>query len=161
MQCEICGRIVLAANRVRLEGSIVTACDECSSYGKILGKAEGEQPKKKAKPVEKVEHAVGEFDAEDENELKEDYDSIIRKAREGRGLKQEELAKMINEPSSLIHRIESRRIEPSPIVGRKLEKRLNVRIYKKREDFQVKQTGKDAVDLTLGDVVVVRKGEEE
>ena len=36
MQCEICAKIIEKGKRIRLEGSVVTACEDCSSYGTVV-----------------------------------------------------------------------------------------------------------------------------
>lgn len=162
MQCEICGKFVVKTKRVRLEGSVVTTCDKCSSYGSVV-RIVDTSPKKKPRPnaVKKVQLAVEEFKVEGEYELIEDYNDIIKKSRERLDLKQEGLAMLINEPASLIHRIESAKIEPSLMVGRKLERKLKIKIYRKREELESKPEKKSNKELTLGDVIIVRRDGED
>jgi uncharacterized protein (TIGR00270 family) len=77
-----------------------------------------------------------------------------------RGLKQEDLAKIINEPTSLIHRLEIGRFEPSPEVVKKLEHALGVKLLHKSEDMGLPaQKGKEDGEVTLGDLVVIKKKE--
>lgn len=68
---------------------------------------------------------------------------------------------LINEPASLIHRIESAKIEPSLMVGRKLERKLKIKIYRKREELESKPEKKSNKELTLGDVIIVRRDGED
>jgi len=161
MQCEICGKVVARGLRVLVEGSSVVSCEACAGYGKVVGRAEG-RPKKKPEEIiaqEKSRAREG-FKIEEEWSLIDDCGEVLRKAREQKGLKQDEIAKMINEPASLIHRIESGRIVPSPAVAKKISKKLGVRLYERggASEVAVPKQGKE--ELTLGDVIVVRKGGE-
>ncbi|MFH1788716.1 MAG: multiprotein bridging factor aMBF1 [Candidatus Altiarchaeota archaeon] len=156
MQCELCGRGSLEAYKVVIEGSKVTACPECAKLGKIVERVNAKKKKPKPAPPKKEEKKV--LMVESVKELSEDYAEKIRKARETAELRQDELARSINEPSSLIHRIESGKLAPSPSVAAKLERKLGVSLYEKRDDgdggFKVKDV---KGPVTLGDVVVVRK----
>ena len=51
MQCEICEKGIEKGKRIKLEGSIVVACEQCSRYGEIV--AEAQPPKPKPRVVEK------------------------------------------------------------------------------------------------------------
>jgi len=155
MQCEICGRHIERGKKVRVEGSVVITCDECSKCGEIIGLVSSHEVEKPSPKVEEKKEVVFELEGE---ELVDNYPELIRKAREKRGMKQEELARLINEPASLIHRIEIGKMEPDPQMARKLQQRLNIRLLQKPEvtDIQPVKT-KIPEELTLGDLVVVRK----
>lgn len=159
MQCELCGKGCIDAFKVSIEGGTVVACPGCAKLGRVLGRAAGKKKKKPTpvavskKPIEEV------FTVDTATELSDDFAERIRRARENAGLKQEDVAKAINEPSSLIHRIESGRLVPSPSVGIKIERKLDVVLYEKRADKAEECRKKDVKEpVTLGDVVVVRKG---
>jgi len=130
MQCEICGGYVEVGKRVRVEGAIVTACDRCAGYGEVVAVVRKPKPRLRRRVEEGKEKPVN--------------------------LKQEELAKKINEPASLIHRIESGRMEPTTEVARKLERVLRIKLIKKVEDVEFKETKAEKGGLTLGDLIVVR-----
>ena len=85
--CDLCGReseLFIS----RIESSVVNACESCSRFGKIIGKAEEFRSEIKTKRS-----------IEDENEeiIVKNYNEIIRKEREKRNLKQDELANKLNE----------------------------------------------------------------
>jgi putative transcription factor len=156
MICEVCGEHITKGFKVKLEGGVVTACLKCSELGEVVKKISGKKTSKK--PAGVVRKMEVDFDVDGTEELVEDYAVKIRKAREKEGLKQEELARMINEPSSLIHRIESGRIQPSPMVARKIQKKLNLRLLVPHtEANKVRPQSVDSKPLTLGDMVVVKK----
>ena len=159
MQCEACGKLMREGKRIKLEGSIVVVCAECAPYGTVIGDTV-KPPEKKVVKKEPEKPAVvpvmQELDAE---VLVEDYGQRIRKAREKKGLKQEDFAKSINEPVSVIHRLESGRFDgPSTLLVKKLESHLGVKLYEKQSLLGALGLKKGASkDLTLGDVVVVKK----
>ena len=86
-----------------------------------------------------------------------DYAEIIKRSRESKGLKQEELANEINEKTSLIHKLESKRFIPPLLLARKLEKFLDIRLvgdYRKYIKTTVNLKNKD---LTIGDLINIKK----
>lgn len=119
MQCELCGKEA-QTKRILYQGMQLLACEECSALG-----TEIKQAAPKAHKVmiarEKELH---------ETELEEGIASIIRKARQGKNLTIEELAKKIFEKDSLLRRIESGKLEPSDSVARRLERALEIKLLK-------------------------------
>ena len=72
-------------------------------------------------------------------------------------MKQEELAKRLNEKESLMHKIESNSITPSISLARKLEKALGIKIVQVyREDEKRKVNLKDE-SLTIGDLIKIKE----
>jgi putative transcription factor len=82
----------------------------------------------------------------------------VRAAREKMGLKQDELAKKINEHESMVRRVEHGYI-PSVAIARKLGKVLHLKLVEASDaNEQGYTTGKGAGELTLGDIIVIKKG---
>lgn len=161
MQCEICAKIVDKGKKVRLEGSVVTTCDECASYGTVIEEVGSKKGKVTSKKVGAVltrrKERPEDYDINFDEELIDNYAAAIKNARERAGLKQDELAKIINEPASLIHRLESHRVEPSLSVAKKIEKKLKIKLIKRADAVaDVDISSKKREDLTLGDLIVVR-----
>lgn len=157
MYCEICEKPLVVGKKVEVEGSVVVVCDDCTSYGKVVSSVDIKESAKKTKPRRPKEPVPEKFDIEEDIVLVRNYHDLIKDAREKLKLKQEELAKLINEPASLIRRIESGKAEPSPSVGRKICRKLDIQLYKKREELGEKVPYTVGKELTLGDVVIVRK----
>lgn len=156
MICEICGQHFSTGVRLELEGSVVTACGNCSGYGKVVAliSTVKERPKKIVETKTRVYEMQ---DFESEVTLVEDFGLKVKQAREKRGLKQGDLARLINEPESLVHRVEAGRFEPGENLVKKLERSLGVKLTVK-VDGVPKLVGKTGVDVvTLGDVVVIKK----
>lgn len=156
MQCEICGRYVGKGKRVRVEGSVVITCDGCSGYGEVIGEAERVEKKEVEVEAEPLRRDIR-FEIESAG-LVDDYSRLIREARERKGMKQKDLAASINEPISLIHRIESGRLKPSNIITRKIQSKLGIKLFEESGNSGDDEIKMDShKELTLGDLVVVRK----
>lgn len=151
--CEICSKQVEVGFRVKVEGSVVNACRECSRFGEVVENVERKETFRPAAKQKKPE----EFTVGLEQVLVEDYPDAIRRRREQMGLKQEELAKLINEPTSMIHRIESGRMVPSPSITLKLERKLKMKLLDKSENGKNDYSPSKKGEITLGDLVVIRK----
>ncbi|BAW31278.1 MAG TPA: multiprotein bridging factor aMBF1 [Methanothermobacter sp.] len=150
MRCEICGKKIIGKPiRVKIEGSVMDVCNDCSKFGKIQ-----KQPEKPRKaPRRRVARTI-----EPVYEVLEDYNRIIREAREKRGWSREDLAKKINEKVSVIHRIESGRMEPDIKLAKKLEKTLKIRILEKFEEEETPELRMGSFKgATIGDVARIRK----
>ncbi|HDN82978.1 MAG TPA: TIGR00270 family protein [Candidatus Altiarchaeales archaeon] len=159
MQCEICGKPIVKGKKIKLEATIVTACEECSKLGYVLSEVKVKKIKKEQQSKQLKEEPLDLELNLDELELVDDFHKRIKNAREKKGLKQEELAKLINEPESLIRRIESGKYIPDERIIKKIERILDIgllakhdqEVEKPREEKKVKST------LTLGDVILIRK----
>jgi putative transcription factor len=159
--CDICSSQD-RTYKIEVEGSILNVCEKCASFGKVVGKVKQELPEKKKKKLEKAAEKLAEEKAKKETEtiqiITPNYSSIIRKAREKQGLKQEELAKKIAEKESVIHKLESGIIIPTIQLARKLEKFLRVKLIETVEmdssDSGEKKSGFDGV--TLGDLIRIK-----
>jgi putative transcription factor len=165
MQCETCGKHFIEGKKVKIEGCVAVCCNECARYGQVVGEIRPhvEPPKKPAPaPVSKPAPSLSKvLDSElSVPTLKEEYGKLIKDAREKRGLKMEDFAKMLNEPESLMHRIESGRFEPADGLAHKIESILHIKLFEKSSSM-ILAGGRHGAskDLTLGDVVVVKKKE--
>jgi putative transcription factor len=104
----------------------ISVCRNCSTHGAFLGRVSAvERTPLKPKTKNIVE------EEEKEPELVPDYAEFVKSAREKKGLKQEEVAKKVNEPASLIKKIETGKIRPTEKLARKLEVFLGVELFEK------------------------------
>lgn len=158
MNCEICGK-ELSDNplKVKIDGSIMAVCDECSKYGKI--QKEPPKPKfKKSTPKSKNSKSKQRFRDEPIDELIEDYNKKIREVRESKKWSREELAEKINEKASVVTRIETGKMIPDNKLIKKLEKQLNIVLLEKYDDMDLEQfKSKSSDGFTLGDLVKIKK----
>ena len=122
--CEICGAEIRGKAQIISVGtSKLRVCSTCVRHGTVVVEA------KKAKIVQpraakKRLYEQMDLEIEAGQALEEDYGKQVRDAREKAGLKQEELAKKINEKQSLLRKIENDEISPSEEVMRKIKRVL-------------------------------------
>jgi putative transcription factor len=135
--CEICGKEVERTKKVKIEGIVLEACNNCAVFGEPV-KEERKPEERKIIPGGYGGRGKGRskdraFEPE-EFILFEDYRKRIRKARESMGMEQKDLARMINEKQSVISKIESGGFNPDDAVIRKIEKALKITLKEKLED---------------------------
>ena len=122
--CDVCGaegRLV----RALIEGTELNVCQNCAKFGKIL-----KAPVMFVKKGAVIKH---EQKPEPLEIIVPDYSTLIRKKREEMGLTQEDFAKKINEKISVIHNLESGKLEPSIDLARKLERSLGIRLVEENQ----------------------------
>jgi putative transcription factor len=161
VRCEVCGRKIHGSPiTAEIEGARLTVCMECSKHGRIVTQDEYTP---KAKPLGKSSAHVPvmtqkkkpEIKVEITKEIIQDYTVKIRQAREKLGLTHEDLAKKINEKTSVIGKLETGKIQPSNILAAKLEHALKIKLLTPiTEEKVAPQTLKAANrELTLGDLI--------
>jgi TIGR00270 family protein len=167
-ECEICGKKTkFPTTAVKVEGAEFKACAECTKLGTVIEKRPPPQTGKAygtPAPIKYGTPAYGgapkakpkNYFAGLENEIVEDYDAVIKKGREAKGLSQEDLALKIKEKATLIKKIERKEIHPEESVIQKLEKELNIKLT---ESFDSSETfkSKGSAETTLGDIAFVKK----
>ncbi|MCL2549687.1 MAG: multiprotein bridging factor aMBF1 [Methanimicrococcus sp.] len=166
-ECEICGKKTKTpTTAVKVEGAEFKACPECTKLGTVIERKAPQSADKahgapaparpgntyggvsKAKPKN--------YFAGLENEIVEDYDAVIKKAREAKGLSPEDLALKIKEKAALIKKIERKEIHPEESVIKKIEKELNIKLTEAFDSSQTFQHQKSN-GTTLGDIAFVKK----
>lgn len=147
--CEICGRPIKGKGReIFVESAKLTVCSNCQRHGTAVQ----EKPREFARKPQFSS-------AEEESEIDEEYPSLVRKAREKMGWTQKDLARTINEKESVIHRIETGHMSPSPKLARKLENVLNVKLLEKVESPELAHSRGRTDELTIGDIIRIKKKE--
>ena len=124
-------------------------CGTCSKFGVQIARRE-----QKKQATSKYPHAREEKTIE----CVENYGEAIRNARQKSGLTQEELGKLINEKMSVIARLETKKMVPTVELARKLEKALDIQLLEELEEEKITGIRAPAGELTLGDVIKIRKG---
>jgi putative transcription factor len=160
MQCNMCGKdteLFIAT----IEGTELEVCKDCAKFGKNV---------KKIKKKEHSNYNQEPISFKKKRTIEEEvmplilsnYSQLIKNAREKKGLKQEEFAKMVNEKASLIHSFESGKLRPSINVAKKLERFLKIKLIeeiKKDESpsFLNEKDEKTNGNLTIGDLIKIKK----
>ncbi len=119
-------------------------------------KAKLAPPKKEKKPKPSKQRVAKKKVVEEV--VVEDYARRVREARERLGMSRRELGMKVGEHESVIKRIELGRLQPDLELAKKLERVLGIQLIKKVEYEEVEGTGTQIPkELTLGDIVVIRK----
>lgn len=145
--CELCGvddKLVDAL----VEGSVLQVCGRCKAFGDVINVHRDEIIQTKQKNV---------YFKEPEEYIVDDYGLRIKEAREKLNMKQEELAKKINEKESTIHKLESNQLKPSLALANKLEKFLGIKIVEKYDDSDKPKIDLKDSSLTIGDLLKLKR----
>lgn len=157
MRCEICGKKVVGKPvRTKIENSIMLTCNECSKFGKI--QREPPRPKGGRTSSTSAGRRRSFRSQEPTHEVIEDYQNVIREAREKKGWSREDLGEKIYEKVSVISRLESGKMVPDLKLARKLEKTLKVTLLEKTEEAQIDELNSlNRRKATIGDIVKIKK----
>ncbi|MCK4327530.1 MAG: TIGR00270 family protein [Candidatus Diapherotrites archaeon] len=148
MQCEICGLETKYPKVIMVEGSRITVCSRCTSHGTLVGNYQ--------KGPARV-YRRSRYKREEQFDIAADYDKLIRDARGKHGWKQEELARKINETTSVVTHLEKGKLSPSKKLAEKLEKTLGIKLIEAVSDERVEVQQEKSGPVTLGDIVKIRK----
>ncbi|NVM43463.1 MAG: TIGR00270 family protein [Candidatus Lokiarchaeota archaeon] len=164
-ECPICGgKIWGRGEKVLIEGAKIVVCQSCAQFGvkiklktKIAPSNKGLYPK----PKSSVTKVVRPREIEESVEIVSDYVTKIRKARNSRGLNQDQFAQKLNEKPSLLRRIEAGKVEPTIKLAKKIEDVYNIKLLKQVDEIEptAKQSQymKKANGSSLGDIAYVKK----
>ena len=162
MECEICGKPVPENNpiRAKIEGSVMVVCKECSKLGKI--QKTPPKPKyvqeKSSKKTSKAPQKNYSKSDEPSEELIEDYEQVVRRARESKNWSREKLGQKIGERVSVITRIETGKMTPDTKLTKKFEKALDIKLLEKVENVDLNHfVSSSSGERTLGNIMKVKR----
>lgn len=156
MICDLCGKSG-KMYKAEIEGSRMVVCESCAKYGKVLHEIKPQEAQKKkesstAREVSKAPETI--------QMIVKDYSLKIKNAREKKGIKQEDFAKIINEKESLLHQLESGKMEPSIVLAEKLQKALGIKLIEEitlEPDEKKDGLKPHSGPMTLGDLINIKK----
>lgn len=162
MECEICGKPVPENNpiRAKIEGSVMVVCKECSRLGKIQKAPPKPKFVKQEKTKKQTNTRSRNYSRRDEptDELIEDFNVEIRKARESKNWSREDLGKKINERVSVIARIETGKMTPDNNLTKKFEKALNIKLLEEIDNIDLNQfVNNSSGERTLGNIMKIKR----
>ena len=133
-QCEVCGAEIKGeVQYIKIGTAELRVCKSCARYGITVDKKAkskagvkgGDQLRENRKRLyEQMDREL-----ESETEIVDNYGWKIKETRRKMGLKQENLARKINEKQSLLQKIEKEEIIPSEEVRKKIERVLNISLH--------------------------------
>lgn len=153
MQCELCGRECDCRNST-VEGVSMMLCPECM---KQHGQSVREAPR-----VSNTTPILGRIKrptqrdvlSEMNKELVSDWNTVIKNAREKKGVSREDLGFKIGERTVTIAKIENGDLRPSDKVASKLEKELDISLFEEVKSVTKLPSGlHHGSGMTLGDFI--------
>lgn len=142
--CEMCGKETPLFKAV-IEGSELNVCKSCGGFGRVMKTFKPRFEQKQELKKENIESLVPNFA------------QLIKQAREKRNMTQEEFAKLLNEKSSILHKIETGHFIPTIDAARKFERLLKIKLVESIEEEQIEDVKKTKSDvLTIGDIIKLK-----
>lgn len=149
--CDMCGKKVEFLNQAIVEGTMLSVCESCSEFGKIV-KVEKPHIEESKKPQKIIPTSTTTMiDA-----IIEDWASKIKNAREKLGLTQEDLAQKIAEKESVIHNVESGHLEPSIKLAKKFEQFFRITLIEKIKEEHKTNIDLRSSNITIGDLLKMK-----
>jgi putative transcription factor len=154
MRCEICGKKIIGAPlKTKIESSVMLTCNECSKFGKVqktpptpTGRRTSSHRRRTYRP------------REPDYEIVEDYNTLIREAREKKGWSREDLGEKVYEKVSVINRLESGRMIPDLKLARKIEGSLDIKLLEKNLETLTDEMDESKVKrATIGDIATIKR----
>ncbi len=174
----MCGAETSSPKTVKIEGAELDVCDNCADFGTEVRTEESTSTTSTKYSTGSSGGSSGSSGSsggrsssgggsssggsggrsdmfDDMDQLAQDYDDRIRRARESEGLSQSDLANELNEKASLIRKLERGETLPSDTVQSKLERFLNISLSEGAGTGDADEWDSDdsAGTTTLGDVV--------
>jgi putative transcription factor len=153
----MCGREAPFLRNIKIEGTFLKVCPDCTRFGSSGGKLKEPSPHTPDVIEQRLERREKMIKGRDifteiEEDLQDNYPAIIRKARERLKLSQEDLAKKLNEKKSIISKLESGAMVPDNKLIKKLESLFGISLKKqiKTEKIVMSDRGQP---LTIGDLI--------
>ncbi len=159
MLCELCGKDAPFTRSVVIGGARLDACSECAKFGEERGSASSESSTGGNRAVieqrlERRQRRMGTRDIYADAkpiELIEDYGSVIRKARESKGMDLDKFSDSINEKRGTIAKIETNDLIPDDKLAKKIERALDIKLFDTLSTGMVQSSGSSGGKMTLGD----------
>ncbi len=159
--CESCGRQIHGKPfKAEVEGVEMELCLTCYTKMSSSGRARlvRETPATSARQRVQKRRRSG-MSGIESVDLVPDYAQRIREAREERGWPPSALAARLRISETLLRKIEQGKYKPPIDLARKLESILRIRLLVPTEEPE-EYEAEPPTDITLGDIVVIRRDEE-
>ena len=155
MLCEMCGAETDNLESRKISGSILKVCTSCAGMGKVANHRESiGQRAFVAQTLEKREQKRRYADiSSNDRVLVSNFGSVIRKARERKGLDHNTIAFKISEKKSIVASVESGNMRPNEKLIKKLESFLNIKLTEEVEDSTSSYSPNSKKAMTMGDLI--------
>ncbi len=145
MGCDMCGKDS-ELFQVKIEETIMNVCKNCARFGTIIRK-------KQLQRIELSKRHIQEEKEEPVEVIVPNYSTLVKQARESRGLTQEDAAKLLSLKTSMLNNIERSRLKPNTELARKLEKFFKIRLVEEYNEEKSLPNNTKSEGFTLGDFI--------
>ena len=155
MLCEMCGAESANLESREISGSVLKVCTSCAGMGKVANHREPiGQRAFVAQTLEKREQKRRYAEiSSDDRVLITNFGSVIRMARERKGLDHNTLALRISEKKSLVTSVEAENMRPNEKLIKKLESFLNIKLTEEVDDSTSSYSPNSKKAMTMGDLI--------
>ncbi len=155
MLCEMCGTESASLETRKVSGSVLRLCSSCGEMGSQASFRESiDHRAYVAQALEKRKQRERYEDIEpDEYVLVSNYGSMVRRAREKKGLDHASLASKISEKKSILTSVEAGNMKPNEKLIKKLENSLGIKLVEKVEVESAPSSNQSSKALTMGDLL--------
>jgi len=137
------------------------ACPECAKFGEDRGSApsDGSTGGNRAVIEQRLERRQKRMGTKDvyaqakSVEIIENYGTVIRKARESKGMDLEQFSKSINEKKGTMAKIETNDLIPDDKLAKKIERALDIKLFDTVSSGLIQSSGGSGGKMTLGDFI--------
>ena len=155
MQCELCGKNCGGHCKPALVDDVrMMLCPGCMKHGTGVKEIKG-TPEHVQRSLLKRQRRHREKDVYQkmDREIISDWGTIIKNARQKKGLTREKLGFNIGERTVTVSKIENGELRPSDDVAKKLEKELNISLFEEIKEVHTPVTDAPSQGLTLADFI--------
>jgi len=161
MICEMCGNEAPATRPMMVEGTRLMLCPNCAKFGDeyIASSGSGSGTVNRtiiSDRLEKRERRMqtrNVYDSASTMEIIDNYGTIIREAREAKGMELEDFAKSILEKKGTIGKIEANDLIPDDKMIAKLEKALGIKLREAVQSGAIVGSGNKSNSMTLSNFI--------
>jgi putative transcription factor len=137
-------------------------CSRCSSFGS--GSWDPRKPQARTrKRSTRISRSIprSDIDVAEQMQLIDQYGTLIKKARQKKGMTIEDFAKKINEKESVIKKMEKSQMNPPTILVKKIERELGIKLMEVATITNAKIITRPMRRRTLGDMIKLKIPEDE
>lgn len=165
----MCGQEIYARPvKIEIEGAVLEVCPSCAKHGKKVTETKSSKPRSFTQPTTSKRTSAPRFTSSRSSqpiaggkELVPDYHERIRLARQKMKLTQKDVSIQTKVSVSELQSIETGKMRPPDKIIEKLEKFFEIKITEEVKAYRPQDQRKSAAFQTLGDIVVIKKKNEE
>jgi putative transcription factor len=167
----MCGQEIYARPiKIEIEGAVLEVCPSCAKHGKKVTEQKPTRPRSSTQPITQRRTATPRYSspsssksviAKGGKELVSDYHERIRLARQKMKLSQKDVSIQTKISISELQSIETGKMRPPDKIIEKLEKFFEIKITEEVKAYRPQDQKKGPSFQTLGDIVVIKKKNDE